>query len=97
MRAIIHQVIKVYRLSFFLFVNIVFEGLIRLREGIERPHSRMDVWETAVGRPSLSNAAMMLLFEGGEVEVIGASDKTSYLLKGVISMCSYSRHANQNC
>ena len=73
MRAIIHQAIKVYRLSFFLFVNIVFEGSIRLREGIEWPYSRIDVWETAVGRPPQSNAAMMLLFEGEEVDIIGAS------------------------
>jgi hypothetical protein len=97
MRAIIHQVIKVYRLSFFLFVNIVFEGLIRLREGIEWPHSRMDVWETAVGRPPRSNAAMMLLFEGEEVDIIAASDQNQLPTGGVASVCSCSGHANQNC
>jgi len=70
----IHQVIKVYRLSFFLFVNICFEGSIRLRGGIEWSHSCMDVWETTVGRPPKSNAAMTLRFEGKEVDVIAASD-----------------------
>jgi hypothetical protein len=34
----------------------------------------MDVWETTVGRPPQSNAAMTLLFEGEEVDVIAASD-----------------------
>jgi hypothetical protein len=54
----------------------------------------MDVWETTVGRPPKSNAAMMLLFEGEEVDVIAASDifgghgryeklQISYLLEGL--------------
>src|SRR5947209_2701816 len=90
MRAIVHQAIKVYRLSFFLFAKIVFERLIRLREGIEWPHSRMDVWETVVGRPPQSNASMMLLFAGEEEDIIAASDKISYLLLG-LSPCVRSK------
>jgi hypothetical protein len=84
MRAIIHRVIKVYRLSFFLFVNTVFERLIRLREGIEWPHARMDVWETAVGQPPPSNATIVLPFEGEEADIIAASDESITCWRGCL-------------